>query len=144
MSVISGKPKNKAILWKETIMLNLYRNFCAGISLGILFIIIKIVAQDNEALRGAPVWLGLAYPFSYPVAFFFILPFDRIANFFTKNGSGLLGTVTALVARLFALSIMLGDPIMSQIHKRKPGLLPVDNYRTFEFALVLYVVPNIN
>ena len=104
--------------FKETVWLNLVR----GAAAGVVWMIILFIANPPEAKKA----MLLTFPFGLAIGMVTIMPI--ISGIFKVMGSmGIpfmgLGNV------VIALLVVPGDPILYLLHKIKPEIVPVQDYK---------------
>jgi hypothetical protein len=73
----------------------------------------------------------------FPVAYFtFLLPVGLIAGWLSGRGVPFIGLFCFFVA----LCVVVGDPIVFLLHKFKPGVVPVDSPRFFNFKIINFII----
>lgn len=107
---------------KETLWVNILRSFCAGV----VWIIISLFMQDD----GNPFYYKLAYPVLMP----FILGLFYIVSLILKLFKlDWVGNILCMIAAV------PGDPIVFMLHKLKPELVPVKEYKFIWFVAIISV-----
>jgi hypothetical protein len=108
------------ILLKETIWLNFLRSFLAGIT----FIIISFFLPNYEA----PIIYVVLWPFFMPLFLLILYAFSFVLNFIGLGGIG------SMMCMLFTVP---GDPLLFLLWKVKPGLVPIEELKIFNFSCII-------
>jgi hypothetical protein len=126
------------IHWKETFQVNLVRSGLAGFVWFFLAIIMSIFdPKSGPGVSGALVVL-----FSLPIVYFlFFLPLGIAASFLSK-----FIPIIWMISWLPAVIIWPADPFVYLLHKLKPKVVPIEEYRFIEFSPFIlvynYEIPN--
>ena len=123
----------KAVQWGPTLLLHLLRSFAAGV----VWAFILLVA--NSGSSSGPSWWAM--PFVLPFAYFVALPFYfLVAKIATAVAGDAIALGVAIVTLIFALGIVVGDPLVYILHKNKPEFVPIEKFNFVNFVIVLFVL----
>ena len=123
----------KAVQWGPTLLLHLLRSFSAGL----IWAFVLLVANGGSS--GGPSWWTM--PFVLPFAYFVALPFYfLVAKIATAVAGDALALGVAMVTLIFALGIVVGDPLVYILHKTKPEFVPTEKFNFVNFVIVLFVL----
>jgi hypothetical protein len=122
----------KAVQWGPTLLLHLLRSFSAGL----IWAFVLLVANGGSS--SGPSWWTM--PFVLPFAYFVALPFYfLVAKVATAVAGDAIAFGVAMVALIFALGIVVGDPLVYILHKTKPAFVPTEKFNFVNFSIVLFV-----
>lgn len=112
--------------WKATLKLNLIRAACAGPVFGILALLIE---------RSPKLFLlyTLLFPAMYVVV---ILPMALIAYWLGALGVPFAG----LFGMFLSLMVAVGDPFTAVLSRKRPDLVPVENFGFFNLNPIIFVL----
>jgi hypothetical protein len=114
----------KQIDWRATGVTAILRSVCAGV----VWFVVSLVAQGfHEAL---PM---LTFPFVYLIVF---TPIGLVTGWLSGLGVPYVGVVSILMA----FAVVPGDPLLYALAKLKPDLVPIENPRFLNFAVILFVL----
>ncbi len=118
----------KSIEWKATIQVNLIRGFFAGI--------IWSLFMYSFAQMGP---MAFIYVIIWPLfAWVVIFPFIRIVGWLSDLGVPFIGLMSLFLAFMMAV----GDPFTFMLHKYRPDLVPIEQYKFFDLSAIIFVVDN--
>lgn len=112
----------------QTLLVGFERSLAAGLVWFVVALFVPELQSD--------AWGFLLWPLSY---FVFILPVGVVLSLLSKL-PGIAGMVFGLWYLLWALLIVVGDPLVFIVHKIKPKLVPVEEFRFLNFACVIFVL----
>lgn len=118
----------KKIVWKDTLQVNLIRAACAGP----VWSVVALFAERD--LKLAAIYLFLM-PLMYALV---IVPMGTAAILLSNMKVPFAGLFVAFLS----LMITVGDPLAYFIWRRRPHLLPLERFKPFNFALILFVLQN--
>lgn len=124
MAEFSFKRDFRSVIWGQTLVLNFFRSFAAGI---VWFIVSIFVKPANPAL--------LLFPLVY---FLILMPTGIISGKLSEKGVPFAGLFTKFISLLVAV----GDPLVYVLHKIKPGSVPVEKFSFFNFYVIIFVLGN--
>jgi hypothetical protein len=108
----------KNAMVKETLIVNLQR----GVAAGLVWMIVFLIKGSPETSRA----MALMFPIGLPIGMITVMPI--ISGFFrmlTSMGVPFMGLGNVVIALL----VVPGDPLMYILHKIKPELVPVQDYK---------------
>jgi hypothetical protein len=112
------------------------RSVVAGAIYAIIFLFVSISSPHST-----PWYLALLYPVIFPIGYFlFYLPVGLICGFIGSKFDFAFSWVFSLITIIFALTIIVADPVMFFIQKKNPQLVPVEKYGVFNFALIIFAL----
>lgn len=122
----------KAVQWQPTLQLHLVRSFSAGV---VWAVVMLLNGSGAEAL-GAP--------FLFPLMYFIGMP---IYLGLAKGAAAIMGpdgwgpAIVGFTTLIFAIGIVVGDPVVYFLDKKWPQLVPVETFKVVNFVVVLFVYP---
>lgn len=119
----------RSVQWAETLRYNLLRSLCAGITLAVIFLFVRISSPGP----GPNPLVALLMPVGYLLAY---LPVGLLLQ---KLG-GLVGVFYLAAVVMAILSVSLGDPLVFLLRRIVPGLVPVEDPPFISTSLVIYVL----
>lgn len=123
----------KAVQWGPTLLLHLLRSFSAGL----IWAFVLLIASSGSS--GGPSWWTM--PLVLPFAYFVALPFYfLVAKLATAVAGDAVALGVAMVTLIFALGIVVGDPLVYILHKTKPEFVPTEKFNLVNFVIVLFVL----
>jgi len=124
-NTFSWKRDFKNVNWQATLKYNAFRAAGAGI----VWCIFELMS--GAGLHALP--MIVAFPIGY---FIFLLPIGLITAWLSGIGVPWVG----LVNFLFALMLVVGDPLVFILKKVKPALVPIDRPGFVNFKLVIFII----
>ena len=124
----------KNVRWGPTVWLNCLRAFCAGFPLifvGMFLSWNQLGAPHPATFLIAPVFVALAYLMWVP---FFTVVAVLLGAFFPPAAM-----FAGVMLFAFACALILGDPLVYLIFRKRPHWVPVETFRPINFTAVLYV-----
>jgi hypothetical protein len=104
--------------FKETLWLNLLRGAAAGVVWMIIFLVVN-PPETNKAML-------LTFPIGLPIGMVTIMPIiSGIFRAMKSMGIPFMGLGNVVIALL----VVPGDPIVYMLHKIKPEIVPVEEYK---------------
>ena len=130
----SWKQDIKKIDWGSTLKYNLMRAVAAGIVWGFVMLI------TDPAKNALP---ALFTPIFFPVIYLFLVTVViGVLSLYARSPFPFAELAAGITMLLWAFVVAVGDPLIYLLHKRKPGFVPVDQPRFFDFHLVVFVLRN--
>lgn len=88
---------------------------------------------------GDPPWflMPVAFVIVYPVILVSFLILGKIVSLFAR---GIGDLAFALMALMGGMALAVGDPLVYWLHKKKPGLVPVESFRFINLTMFLAVL----
>jgi hypothetical protein len=124
-NTFSWKRDFKNINWPATLKYNALRAAAAGI----VWCIFQLMA--GAGVHALPTII--AFPIGY---FIFLLPIGLVTAWLSGMGVPWVG----LVNFLFALMLVVGDPLVFILKKMKPEFVPVEKTGFVNFKLVIFII----
>ncbi len=116
----------KNIVWKDTFQVNLIRSACAGP----VWSVVALLAERD-------LKLAALYLFLMPVMYLLVMvPMGTVAIVLNNMKVPFAG----LFVTFLSLMVAVGDPLAFLIRRSRPGLLPLKDFKPFNFVLILFVV----
>lgn len=122
------------IAWGPTLLLQLMRSVSAGIVWTAILLAAGNGGEAFQAIFMVPLYYLLGVPF-------ILLIFKAVSPIFSAVGLGWGADLAyGLLTLLLALGIMVGDPLLFALKHIKPGILPVEKFKFFNFCMIFFVM----
>ncbi|MCK4358027.1 MAG: hypothetical protein KAW92_04670 [Candidatus Cloacimonetes bacterium] len=125
MQDFSLKRDFKLIQWGPTLLLNLVRSFCAGITWLIIFLAFGSPLSE--------IWFFILFPIPY---FFVYVPIGLLIILLSEIGVPFIG----ILMYILSLMMVAGDPLTFLLHKVKPALVPAEHYGFLNFRVIIFIL----
>lgn len=134
MSFIPGVDLAR-VEWAPTLRLHFIRAVAAGC---VWAVILMIMSGNDPAAPSLGATL-LGTPVGVLAAYFIGLPFYIVAakvfSAFGDMGRAIAGFMTFALA----LGIVVGDPVVYLLDRKRPNLVPMEDFKVFNFVAILFV-----